>query len=139
MNTPELGLLRVEMVADLPVLWTMLQRLDLPTIADRHSPTPLHGKGPLTPGDLLALWLLFIVSQGDHCLNHVQPWVAPHQGTLRALLGKPVCPTDFHDDRLADLLTRLGTGDAFASWERDLNQQTIRVYPMPTSVGRDEG
>lgn len=136
MNTPELGLLRVEMVADLPVLWTMLQRLDLPAIADRHYPTPLHWKGPLTPGDLLALWLLFIVSQGDHCLNHVQPWVAPHQGTLGALLGKPVSPTDFHDDRLADLLTRLGTGDAFASLERDLNQQTIRVYQMPTDTIR---
>jgi len=136
MNPPELGLLRVEVVADLPVLWTMLQRLDLPAIADRHYPTPLHWKGPLTPGDLLALWLLFIVSQGDHCLNHVQPWVAQHRGTLEALLGKPVCPTDFHDDRLADLLTRLGTGDAFGGLERDLNQQTLRVYPMPTDTIR---
>jgi transposase len=136
MNPPELGLLRVEVVADLPVLWTMLHRLDLPAIADRHYPTPMHWKGPLTPGELLALWLLFIVSQGDHCLNHVQPWVAQHRGTLEALLGKPVCPTDFHDDRLADLLTRLGTGDAFAGLERDLNQQTLRVYRMPTDIVR---
>src|SRR4051794_7009571 len=71
MNTAEPRLLRVEAVADLPVLWATLQRLDLPATLDRHFPAPLHWKGPLTPGEVLALWLLFLVSQGDHCLNHV--------------------------------------------------------------------
>src|SRR5437870_1486828 len=148
MKTTEPRLLRVEAVADLPVLWATLQRLDLPATLDRHFPTPAHWKGPLTPaaarppclpfrvsraapastpatpgpplpppgplksppppGDVLTLWLLFVVSQGDHCLNHVQPWVARHQGTLSALLGKAVLPVHFHDDRLADWLTRLG-------------------------------
>ncbi len=136
MNTAEPRLLRVEAVADLPVLWAAFQRLDLPATFDRHFPAPLHWKGPLTPGDVLALWLLFLVSQGDHCLNHVQPWVAQHQGTLSALLGKPVLPTDAHDDRLADWLTRLGAGPAFSVLERDLNQQTIRVYQLPTDVVR---
>lgn len=136
MNTAEPRLLRVEAVADLPVLWAAFQRLDLPATCDRHFPAPLHWKGPLTPGDVLALWLLFLVSQGDHCLNHVQPWVAQHQGTLSALLGKPVLPTDAHDDRLADWLTRLGAGPAFSVLERDLNQQTIRVYQLPTDVVR---
>ena len=92
MNTTEPRLLRVEAVADLPVLWATFQRLDLPATLDRHFPAPLHWKGPLTPGEVLAVWLLFLVSQGDHCLNHVQPWVAQHQGTLSALLGKPSCP-----------------------------------------------
>jgi transposase len=136
MNTPEPALLKVEVVADLPVLWTILQRLDLSSIADKLYPTPLHWKGPLTPGDLLAIWLLFVISQGDHCLNHVQPWAAQHLGTLQSLLHKPIGPTDFHDDRLADLLTRLGTGDAFASLEQELNQQTIRVYQLPTDTVR---
>jgi transposase len=136
MNTAEPRLLRVEAVADLPVLWAAFQRLDLPATFDRHFPAPLHWKGPLTPGDVLALWLLFLVSQGDHCLNHVQPWVAQHQGTLSALLGKPVLPIDAHDDRLADWLTRLSAGPAFSALERDLNQQTIRVYQLPTNVVR---
>jgi transposase len=136
MNTAEPRLLRVEAVADLPVLWAAFQRLDLPAAFDRHFLAPLHWKGPLTPGDVLALWLLFLVSQGDHCLNHVQPWVAQHQGTLSALLGKPVLPIDAHDDRLADWLTRLGAGPAFSALERDLNQQTIRVYQLPTDVVR---
>ena len=127
MNSTKRGLLRVEVVADLPVLWATLQRLDLPVTPDRHFPAPINWKGPLTPGEVLAIWLLFLVSQGDHCLNHVQPWVAQHQGTLSALLGKPVVPTDAHDDRRADWLTRPSKGASFSILEGDLNQQTIRV------------
>src|SRR5205823_3170819 len=108
MNPREPRLLRVEAVADLPVLWATFQRLDLPATLDRHFPAPPHWKGPLTPGEVLAVWLLFLVSQGDHCLNHVEPWVAQHQGVLSALLGKPVRPHHAHDDRLADWLDPLG-------------------------------
>src|SRR6266851_244190 len=136
MNTTEPRLLRVEVVADLPILWATLQRLELPAALDRHFPTPLHWKGPLTPGEVLSLWLLFLLSQSDHCLNHVQPWVEQHHGTLSALLGKVVLPVHFHDDRLADCLTRLGTDDSFAHLERDLNQQTVRVYQLPTDTVR---
>jgi transposase len=136
MSTTEPRLLRVEVVADLPVLWATLGRLDLPGILDRHFPAPLHWKGPLTPGEVLAVWLLFVVSQGDHCLNHVETWVEQHQGTLSALLGKAVLPVHFHDDRLADWLTRLGVGASFSAVERDLNQQTIRVYQLPTDLVR---
>jgi transposase len=136
MNTSEPRLLRVEAVADLPVLWATLQRLDLPATLDRHFPAPAHGKGPLTPGEVLALWLLFLVSQGDHCLNHVEPWVAQHHGVLSALLGKTVLPVHAHDDRLADWLTRLSEGAAFSALERDLNQQAIRVYQLPTDLVR---
>src|SRR3954451_6070575 len=136
MNPSQPRLLRVEAVADLPVLWATFQRLDLPATLDRHFPGPLHWKGPLTPGEVLAVWLLFLVSQGDHCLNHVQPWVAQHQGVLSALLGKPVQPTDAHDDRLADWLTRLGRGAGFAALEHDLNRRTVRVYRLPTELVR---
>src|SRR5947208_5041679 len=136
MNPSDPPLLRVEAVADLPVLWATLQRLDLVATLDRHFPAPASWKGPLSPGEVLALWLLFLVSQGDHCLNHVEPWVAQHQGVLAALLGKPVLAKDAHDDRLADWLTRLSRGDAFAALERDLNQHTIRVYQLPTDLVR---
>jgi transposase len=123
-------------MADLPVLWAILQRLDLSACVDRHFPTPLHWKGPLTPGDILALWLLFVLSEGDHCLNHVQTWVADHQSTLTALLGKPIQPCAAHDDRLADWLTRLSQRDPWNALERDLNQQTIRVYDLSDDLIR---
>src|SRR5436190_11487604 len=136
MNPPDPRLLAVEVVGDMPVLWATFLRLDLPAALDRHFPAPPHWKGPLTPGEVLAVWLLFLVSQGDHCLNHVQPWVAQHQRTLSALLGKDVLPTHVHDDRLADWLTRLGAGASFGALERDLNQQTVRVYQLPSDLVR---
>jgi transposase len=136
MNTTEPCLLLVEVVADLPVLWATLQRLDLAATLDRLFPAPTNWKGPLTPGDILAVWLLFILSQGDHRLNHVEPWVAVHRGTLSALLGKEVLAVALHDDRLADWLDRLGSGDSFAVLERELNQHTIRVYQLPTATVR---
>ena len=136
MNTTEPRLRRVEVVADLPVLWTLFQRLDLPATLDRHFPPPLHWKGSVTPGEVLAVWLLFLISQGDHCLNHVQPWIARHQGTLSTLLGKPILPTHAHDDRLADCLDRLAVAERFRLLEHDLNQQTIRVYQLPTDLVR---
>ena len=136
MNTPEPRLLCVEAIADLPVLWAAFGRLDLLATLDRHFPAPPHWKGPLTPGEVRAVGLLFVVSQGDHCLNHVEPWVAQHQGVLSALLGKTVLPVHAHDDRLADWLTRLGKGTAFSALERDLNQQTIRVYQLATDLVR---
>src|SRR4051794_14690601 len=136
MNTTEPRLLRVEVVGDLPILWATLERLDLPATLDRHFPAPLHWKGSLTSDEVLSLWLLYLLSQSDHCLNHVQPWVEQHHGTLSALLGKVVLPVHFHDDRLADCLTRLGTDDFFAHLERDLNQQTVRVYQLSTDTVR---
>src|SRR2546423_3993530 len=136
MNTAEPRLLRVEAVADLPVLWATFRRLNVPATGTRLSLAPPHWKGSLTPGEVLAVWLLFLVSQGDHCLNHVQPWVAQHRGTLSALLGKPVLPTHAHDDRLADWLTRLGAHASFSALEQDLNRQTVRVYHLPTDLVR---
>jgi transposase len=136
MDTTEPRLLRVEVVADLPVLWATLERLDLPATLDRHFPAPRHWKGPLTPGEVLAVWLLFLLSQADHCLNHVESWVAQRHSTLSALLGKEVLPACAHDDRLADWLTRLSVSDSFRVLERDLNQQTIRVYQPPTDLVR---
>jgi transposase len=117
-------------------LWATLERLDLPATLDRHFPAPRHWKGPLTPGEVLAVWLLFLLSQADHCLNHVESWVAQRHSTLSALLGKEVLPACAHDDRLADWLTRLSVSDSFRVLERDLNQQTIRVYQLPTDLVR---
>jgi transposase len=136
MNPSEPRLVRVEVVADLPVLWATLQRLDLAATLDRHFPAPANWKGPLTPGEVLAVWLLFVLSQADHCLSHVEPWVAQHHGTLSALLGKPVLPVALHDDRLADWLSRLGAGGSFGALERDLNQRAVRVYQLPTDTVR---
>jgi transposase len=136
MNTTQPQLVCVENVADLPVLWATLQRLDFVNCCDRLFPPPVSWKGPLTVGEVFAVWLLFVLSQQDHCLNHVEPWVADHCHILSALVGKTVTPLDLHDDRLADLLTRLSLSSSWDELERELNRHTIRVYSLPTDTIR---
>src|SRR5919201_5928007 len=138
MNPTDPHLVRVEVAADLPVLWATLARRDLPATLDRHFPTPRPWKGPPTPGEVLAVGLLLLLAQGDHGLNHVEPWVAQHHGTLSALLGQTVRPVPCHADRLADWLNRLSVRDPFGILGRDLNQQTIRVYHLRTDTVRSD-
>jgi len=130
MNSTEPRLICVESPADLPILWSILERIGLVAHLDKHLPAPPLWKGPLTPGEVIALWLLFILSRFDHCLSHVQPWAEQNQQTLSTLAGKPVQPNDFHDDRLADLLDRISADGVWRTIEADLNATTIRVYRL---------
>jgi transposase len=133
MSTPVPQLICVERVDDLPVLWASLQRLGTAALLDRHFPTHHLWLGDLSFGEVACVWLLFVLSQGDHRLNRLQPWAAQHRLTLQALLGKPLRPLDFHDDRLADVLGALAKLKAWQAFEQDLNQATVRVYDLSTS------
>src|SRR6266702_3262097 len=76
-------------------------------------------------GQMLSVWLTFILSQGDHRLSHVEPWIAAHQQTLSRCLNQQVLPRDGTDDRLARGLDDLGVVDNWV--ECELNQTLIRV------------
>ena len=136
MSTPTAQLIRVEHVDDLPVLWATLSRLNLPQLLDRFYPTHPLWAGDLSFGEVLSVWLAFLLSQGDHRLNRLQPWVEAHLLTLQTLLGKPVRPLDFHDDRLADLLSALPQAETWIDFETHLNQHTVRVYDLKPSQFR---
>ena len=136
MNTSEPRLVSAETLGDLPVLWSIVERIGLVSLLDSHLPPPPLWKGPLTAGEVISLWLLFVLSQGDHCLSHVASWVEQHRFTLSALAGKSVQPSDFHDDRLADLLNRISVDGVWRTLESDLNRQTIRVYQLPADLVR---
>jgi transposase len=130
-TTPQL--VRVERVDDLPVLWASLQRLRVAELLDRHFPTHHLWLGELSFGEVVSVWLLFLLSQSDHRLYQLQLWAQQQRRTLQALLGKTVRPLDFHDDRLADLLNALTRADSWQAFENDLNQDTVRVYDLSTS------
>ena len=123
-------LIKVERVDDLPVVLAQVYQMQLPALLDQFYPTHGHWKGDLSLGDVVAVWLTFIVSEGDHCLSHVQPWVEAHLDTLTVCLGKPVRPLDLSDDRLADLLDRLADAATWAELETALNGTVLRVYEV---------
>ncbi len=133
MSSEAISVVRVERVDDIPVLWACLQRLGVAEHLDRHYPTHHLWAGQLTFGEVVSVWLVFVLSQGDHRLCRLQPWAEDNLLTLQALLAKHVRPLDFHDDRLADVLAALGQAEPWLACENDLNQHAVRVYDLSTS------
>jgi transposase len=123
-------------VDDIPVLFALLKQLRLAELLEEHFPRHHLWKGELTFGDVVATWITFILSQGDHRLCCVEPWARQNLCTLQSCLGKTVRPLDFHDDRLADVLDTLTDAQRWQSFETDLNHGMIRVYDLKPHVFR---
>jgi transposase len=123
-------LIKVERVDDIPVLLAQVQKMQVPALLDQFFPTHGHWKGELSFGEVVAVWLTFVASQGDHCLSHVQPWVEEHLDTLAASLDKSIRPLDFSDDRLAAMLDAFSEAETWGDFETALNGVVLRVYEL---------
>ena len=120
-----------ERVDDIPVIIALFFKLRVAELIDKHFPTNGNRTG-LSLGQMCVLWLTFILSQADHRLNQVEPWVAEHQITLSRCLGCDVQPRDCTDDRLATGLDYLNVGQCWQAFEADLNGSIIRTYELKT-------
>src|SRR3954453_16258888 len=108
-----------ERVDDVPLLMGLLIRLRFPEILDRHLPPhPLH-QG-LSNGWLITVWIAYILSQADHRKSHVQGWVDRLQHTLETLIGQPIRPVEFSDDRLTLVLQPLSDPERWQGLEAPL-------------------
>jgi len=74
--------------------------------------------------------LAFLLSEGDHRLYRVEPWVKAHRRPLSRCIGSQVKPRDLTDDRLAAILDSLSVADHWAAFERELHQSVLRVYDL---------
>jgi transposase len=98
-------------------------------LIDQHFSTNGNRTG-LSLGQMCVIWLTFILTQADHRLNQVEPWVAEHQITLARCLGCAVQARDCTDDRLATGLDYLSVSAHWVPFETALNQTVIRVYDL---------
>jgi transposase len=106
-----------ERVDDIPLLIEQMKQMDLPTLIDTHFPAHSNWYG-LSMGWISTIWLSSIVSQGDHRLSHVEPWVANRLWTLQTASEQEAERLDFTDDRLEIVLRHLSnaTGCEFFGW-----------------------
>src|SRR4051812_14893523 len=119
-----------ERVDDVPLLLGFLIKLQLPEILDRHLPPhPLH-QG-LSNGWLITVWIAYILSRADHRKSPVQAWADGLRHTLEALVGQPIRPVEFSDDRLTLVLKRLADAAAWQALESDLWHTHCDVYALP--------
>ena len=115
-----------ERVDDIPLLLAQMQRMSLPALLDAHFPTHGNWQG-LSLGWVTVIWLSSILSEGDHRLNHVEPWVHNRRRTLRGSTGQPGHALDFTADRLAMVLPLLSDDTRWVAFESGVNQHVVRV------------
>jgi transposase len=124
-----------ERVDDLPLLIGQQQKLGIAEIIDDII-TPHWRRQGLSVGQTIEAWLAFILSESDHRLSYVEPWVINHPETLRRLINPSLTEQDFSDDRLGDVLRYLSDDASWTAIERELGQRAIRVYQLPQECVR---
>ena len=63
-----------ERVDDIPLLLAQMEKMQVANLLDNHFPTHGNWQG-LSLGQVVVVWLAYILSEGDHRLNQVQHWV----------------------------------------------------------------
>ena len=118
-----------ERVDDIPAIIAHLKKMRVAELLDQHFPTNGNWQG-LSLGWTTVVWLAFMLSEADHRLYRVEPWVKEHLKTLRRCIDRKVRPRDLADDRLATILDYLCVAEHWAVFERALNQCVLRVYDL---------
>jgi transposase len=124
-----------ERVDDLPLLVAQQHKMGITEIIDDSIKPHWHRQG-LSIGQTVVAWLAFILSESDHRLSYVEPWVARHHETLKHVIAAELTAQDFNDDRLGDVLRYLSDDGNWMAIERELGKRLIRVYRLPQEFVR---
>jgi transposase len=129
MEKIEVGEVQVERLDDIPVIFAHLQKMHIQAVIDGVIETHGNWEG-LSPGWVITIWLVHILSEHNHNMDRVQEWVAKRLQVLRALTGQALTELDFSDDRLALCLRKLSQSDAWQPVEAQLGRHLVRVYRL---------
>ncbi|MEJ7714038.1 MAG: DUF4277 domain-containing protein [Pyrinomonadaceae bacterium] len=121
--------LTTERVDDIPLLLSQLEKMHLSTLIDQHFPTHGNWKG-LSLGKVIAGWLSFILSESNHRLNHVQPFIEQRLTLFQNCLDSELRALDFSDDRLASALDYFSVDERWEAFEAAVGQNSLRVYDL---------
>src|SRR2546430_3594662 len=124
-----------EVVGDVGVLLGFVKQMNLPELLDRHIKRH-HLEQVLSLGWVISIWLVYIVSQGDHRKVTVEDWVREKHETLELLTGLEIRKTDFTDDRLTIALRHLSSDEYWNAIEEDLGRNLVRIYELPRETIR---
>jgi transposase len=123
-----------ERIDDMPLLIGLMGRMKLAEVLDKHLGRHHLHRG-LSNGQLAVGWIAYILAQSDHRKYAVQDWAEGLRHTLGSLLGCPLRPHEFSDDRLGILLERLAKVD-WAAVEADLFHSCFAIYELPSDCVR---
>lgn len=125
-----------EQVGDLILLGSVLRHSGLVEVMDTHFPVHGNWVGP-SVGQLTMGWLMYILSECDHRVSHVEQWASQHIRTLRWALAYPELePKHFQDDRLDRLLEYFSQEKTWLQAQTQLNKGLLRIYELRAEVVR---
>ena len=125
----EVGEVQVERLDDIPVIFGHLQKIRIQAIIDQVIKPHGNWQG-LSPGWLISIWLIHILSEHTHCMDRVQEWVAKRLHALQELTGQALTELNFTDDRLALCLHMLSQTEYWHEIEGLLGRHLLRVYRL---------
>ena len=125
----EVGEVEVERLDDIPVIFGFLQKMGIQAIIDQTIKPHGNWQG-LSPGWLITIWLIHILTRHSHCMDRVQEWVSKRLRVLQKLTGQVVTELDFTDDRLALCLHMLSQIKDWQAIEAELGIHIVRVYRL---------
>ncbi len=127
-----------EPVDDVPVIIAWLLAMHVPALIDALLPRRHGSWQGLSYGQVVVIWLAYMLTQCDHRLSPVEEWVDKRQEVLRRCTTWALSRRDLTDDRLEHVLDLLGDEQA-RPWEaldRDLGRHLVQAYRLPTEMAR---
>jgi transposase len=119
----------IERVDDIPLIYGLLERMGIQSIVDNVVCAHGNWQG-LSPGWVITIWLIHILSEQSHLMEPVQPWTRSHLTALRRLTGQPIEELDMTDDRLALCLFYLHERATWTAIEEQLGGRVVRIYGL---------
>lgn len=126
-----------EQVDDIPLLLAVIKRMGLIDIFNEQFEQHGNWEG-LAVGTITAVWLAYILSEGDHRKSYLQEWVAERQHTLLycCLDIDEINELDFTDDKLSLILNKFSDDEVWEKSECAVNKHIIRVYDLNLEIIR---
>ncbi len=98
-------------VGDIPLLLGLIIKLEVAGLYDREIKD--HGLHPgLSGGWMLAIWMVFVLTESDHTKYKVEEWVERHLSLPSQLSGRQIRSADFNDNRLVPWPAEEGHGSS---------------------------
>lgn len=121
--------LHTEVIDDVVLLIEQIRRMGLPAILDEVFKGHWVGER-LSWGWTLGIWLVYLISEGDHRKLPVRAWVKGMHKTLGLITGFEIRDIDFTDDRLTIALSYLSDDTHWHEIEKKLGSNLVRVYDL---------
>ncbi|HID07421.1 MAG TPA: DUF4277 domain-containing protein, partial [Armatimonadetes bacterium] len=125
-----------ERVDDIPLLLAVIKQMGIIDIFNEQFRQHRNWEG-LAVGYIIAVWLAYILSEGDHRKSYLQEWVAEREHTLLYSLDiDEINELDFTDDRLAIILNKFSDDETWQKSECEVNKRIMRVYDLNLEIAR---